>query len=42
VTLFALLEMHRHGEATWEQRQNFGPIRISKRMPDREEVREGG
>jgi segregation and condensation protein A len=29
VTLFALLEMHKNGEATWEQRQLFGPIEIS-------------
>ncbi len=28
VTLFALLEMHRRGEATWEQRETFGPIEI--------------
>ena len=28
VTLFALLEMHKKGEATWEQRENFGPIEI--------------
>ncbi len=30
VTLFALLEMHRKGEATWEQRKTFGPIRVTK------------
>jgi segregation and condensation protein A len=29
VTLFALLEMHKRGEASWEQRELFGPIRIS-------------
>jgi segregation and condensation protein A len=28
VTLFALLELHRKGEATWEQREAFGPIQI--------------
>jgi segregation and condensation protein A len=28
VTLFALLEMHKRGEATWEQKKTFGPIRI--------------
>jgi segregation and condensation protein A len=28
VTLFALLEMHKRGEATWEQKGTFGPIRI--------------
>jgi segregation and condensation protein A len=28
VTLFALLEMHKTGEATWSQRELFGPIEI--------------
>ena len=28
VTLFALLELYRKGEATWEQREAFGPIEI--------------
>jgi segregation and condensation protein A len=28
VTLFALLELYRKGEATWEQSKPFGPIRI--------------
>jgi segregation and condensation protein A len=28
VTLFALLEMYRKGEASWEQRENFGPIKV--------------
>jgi segregation and condensation protein A len=28
VTLFALLEMHKRGEATWTQRDLFGPITI--------------
>jgi segregation and condensation protein A len=28
VTLFALLEMHKRGEATWTQRQTFGPIKV--------------
>ena len=27
VTLFALLEMHKRGEASWEQGETFGPIR---------------
>jgi segregation and condensation protein A len=31
VTLFALLEMHKKGEATWTQRELFGPIEISAR-----------
>ena len=28
MTIFALLEMHKKGEATWSQRQTFGPIEI--------------
>lgn len=28
VTIFALLELHRSGEATWEQPEAFGPIEI--------------
>jgi segregation and condensation protein A len=31
VTLFALLDMYRKGEATWEQSEAFGPIRIVQR-----------
>jgi segregation and condensation protein A len=30
VTLFALLELYRRGEATWKQSEPFGPIEISK------------
>jgi len=30
VTLFALLELYRKGEATWEQTKPFGPIEIRK------------
>ncbi len=30
VTIFALLEMHKAGEATWAQRENFGTISISE------------
>ncbi|MEZ5078503.1 MAG: ScpA family protein [Solirubrobacterales bacterium] len=30
VTIFALLELYRRGEAVWEQPENFGPIRIRK------------
>ncbi len=33
VTLFALLEMYRKGEATWEQSKPFGPIQIHKKEP---------
>jgi segregation and condensation protein A len=28
VTLFALLELHRRGEATWEQKDSFSPIEV--------------
>jgi segregation and condensation protein A len=28
VTVFALLEMHKRGEATWSQRDLFGPIEV--------------
>ncbi len=28
VTLFALLEMHKRGEATWDQSETFGPITV--------------
>jgi segregation and condensation protein A len=31
VTLFALLELYRRGEATWKQSEPFGPIEIVKR-----------
>jgi segregation and condensation protein A len=31
VTLFALLEMYRRGEATWTQKQTFGPIEVRPR-----------
>jgi len=31
VTLFALLDLYRKGEATWEQTEAFGPITIVKR-----------
>lgn len=39
VTLFALLELYKSGEADWEQTENFGPItitgrRASSRMPE--------
>ena len=29
MTIFALLELHKKGEATWSQRENFGPIEIT-------------
>src|SRR5690606_17823997 len=28
VTIFALLEMHKRGEATWAQESTFGPIEV--------------
>jgi segregation and condensation protein A len=30
VTLFAMLELYRKGEVTWEQGECFGPIRVKK------------
>jgi segregation and condensation protein A len=30
VTLFALLELYRRGEATWKQKKAFGPIEITR------------
>jgi segregation and condensation protein A len=40
VTLFALLEMHRKGEATWKQRRNFARIEIvrGERLDDADEA----
>ena len=29
VTLFAMLELHKRGEATWEQNEVFGPIEVT-------------
>src|SRR3954453_15319311 len=33
VTVFALLELYRKGEVTWEQGECFGPIRVKKVLP---------
>jgi segregation and condensation protein A len=33
VTLFALLELYRKGEVTWEQSEPFGPITVKKAAP---------
>jgi segregation and condensation protein A len=33
VTVFALLELYRRGEVTWEQTENFGPIRVRRAAP---------
>jgi segregation and condensation protein A len=41
VTIFALLEMHKRGEATWEQDGLFGPIRISRQSSVVSHQREG-
>jgi len=41
VTIFALLEMYKRGEATWDQKDLFGPISIkaeSAAAPEQEEV----
>jgi segregation and condensation protein A len=32
VTVFALLELYRKGEITWEQSETFGPITVRKRV----------
>lgn len=34
VTLFAMLELYRKGEVTWEQGECFGPIQVKRAMPD--------
>jgi segregation and condensation protein A len=31
ITLFALLELYKKGEASWEQSESFGPIVVSAR-----------
>ncbi len=33
VTVFAMLELYRKGEVTWEQGECFGPIKVKKVMP---------
>lgn len=33
VTVFALLELYRKGEVTWEQNEAFGPIQVRKVTP---------
>jgi segregation and condensation protein A len=33
VTVFAMLELYRKGEVTWEQGECFGPIRVKKAVP---------
>ena len=33
VTVFALLELYRKGEVTWEQTESFGPITVKKTTP---------
>jgi segregation and condensation protein A len=33
VTIFAMLELYRKGEATWEQSECFGPVRVRKLAP---------
>jgi segregation and condensation protein A len=34
VTVFAMLELYRKGEVTWEQNECFGPIRVKKVAPE--------
>ena len=31
VTVFALLELYKRGEAAWEQDEPFGPITVTRR-----------
>jgi len=38
VTIFALLEMHKRGEANWDQSELFGPITITPLQAAKEEV----
>jgi len=38
VTIFALLEMHKRGEASWDQSELFGPITITPLEAAKEEV----
>jgi segregation and condensation protein A len=33
VTLFALLELHKRGEATWTQEEPFAPIEVRAQEP---------
>ncbi len=33
MTVFALLELYRKGEVTWEQTESFGPITVKKTTP---------
>ena len=42
VTLFALLEMHKRGEATWRQRDTFGRITITPSARTREQIKNAG
>jgi segregation and condensation protein A len=41
VTVFAMLELYRKGEVTWEQDECFGPIRVKKAMPAAETNKSG-
>ena len=40
MTLFALLELYKRGEATWSQTEPFGEIAIESRARDRTVVDE--
>ncbi|HET7417220.1 MAG TPA: segregation/condensation protein A [Solirubrobacterales bacterium] len=41
VTVFAMLELYRKGEVTWEQSECFGPIRVKKVLPTASTVKQG-
>jgi segregation and condensation protein A len=41
VTVFAMLELYRKGEVTWEQGECFGPIRVKRALPTAEMTKSG-
>jgi segregation and condensation protein A len=41
VTIFAMLELYRKGEATWEQDKCFGPIRVVRKVVPHDAIRKG-
>jgi segregation and condensation protein A len=40
VTIFALLEMHKRGEATWDQKELFGAITVRRQTADSRQQKE--
>ena len=39
VTVFALLELYKRGEAAWEQEEPFGPITVTRRRAPQQRPR---